>query len=89
MKKEAKKIEFDPSEVQIDIRDTPLSISLGNVCQNVSWAYRIMEAIHEGRYDEAFEIANKIFKLNDAIIDEQVDRDEVLKIIDQDRLSKN
>ncbi len=76
-------------EERILIKDLPIITTLGHIGMNVSKTYKIMVAIHEGRTDDAFNLANEILEANDAIIEEQIDKEELMKLINKDRLKKN
>ncbi|MGV8092508.1 MAG: hypothetical protein AB2L24_11670 [Mangrovibacterium sp.] len=59
----------------IRVKDIPLDVTLGDLSANISKAYKIMAAIHEGRTVDAFNLANEILKANDAIVEQRVDKD--------------
>ena len=65
----------------IRIKDIPLSVTMSELCQNVSWSYKIMQLIAGKRYNEAFDLANTILNHNNAIVSKQVDTEAVMKLI--------
>ena len=71
------------------IKDLPIITRLENVCMNVSRAHKIMAAIAAGKHWEAFDIAQEILNDNDAIIEQQIDKEEVMNIINEDKLKFN
>ena len=82
------KAKFNPED-SIRVKDIPIIVRLEDLCENVGKAFRIMELIRDGKHFEAFDIAVDILKANDAIIEQQVNKEEVMKIINKDKLKLN
>ena len=76
-------------EQRIRIKDIPLTATMGELALNVSKAYKVMEAISEGRTQDAFDIAREILNDNDAIIERQVDKATVMEMINGDIARRN
>lgn len=69
---------------KILIKDIPLLVTLGELGVNIQKAHKIMIAITERRYHDAFNIASEILNENDAIIESQVNKDEIMKILNRE-----
>lgn len=63
------------------LRDIPITATLGELCLNVKKAFKIMELINQGEYNDAFNIAREVLNDNDTIISSQVDKDAMLKLL--------
>lgn len=68
---------------EIRLQDIPLTITLGELCGNVSKAYQIMEFVLKGEYSCAFDIACQLLTVNDALIEQQVNKFEIQKLINK------
>ena len=68
-------------EEKILIREIPIIVTLGDLCLNVSMAYDIMVAIHEGRTDEAFNLANDLLNRNDQLAEAQAPKEKVKRLL--------
>ena len=67
---------------KILIRDIPVVITLGDLCKNVSMAYKIMVAVIEGKTLDAHSIAKEILSNNDALIEANIDIEAVKELMD-------
>jgi|GEM_PF-4833795 len=76
-------------EQKIKIKDIPGTITLGELATNVQKAHRITKALAEGRYDDALSLTNELFIDNDAIIERNFDKAEIMKIITAENLKRN
>jgi len=74
---------------KIRLRDIPLVVTMGDLCENVSRLFEIMKLINKGRANDAFWIADDLIKKNSALIDEQIDREAVQKILDREFNNQN
>ncbi|MDH6342931.1 ferritin-like protein [Parabacteroides sp. PFB2-12] len=70
-------------EIKIRLVDIPLEVTFGEICRNVSNAYKIMQAITEGRTNDAFDLAKTILNENDAIHDRQINKQVVLDMLNE------
>lgn len=68
---------------EIKLQDIPLMITLGELCGNVSKAYQIMEFILKGEYSCAFDTACQLLIANDALMEQQVNKSEIQKLINK------
>ncbi|MGV8139478.1 MAG: hypothetical protein AB2L20_30140 [Mangrovibacterium sp.] len=67
----------------IRIKDIPVDCRLEEVVLNMSKAFKIMKAIHAGRYNEAFDLAEEIVTANDLIIDQRIGREKLKEILNK------
>lgn len=74
---------------EILIREIPCEIKLKELANNVTMSYRVMELIHEGKLEEAFEAARQILNFNNSIIERNVDVKEVMNILEKDKYKYN
>lgn len=79
----------DNEGIKLRPRDLPVNIVLGDICQNASWAYRIMVAIQEQRYEDAHHIAKLIFEHNDKIANDHYDMEKLNDMIKTERQKYN
>ena len=66
---------------KILIRDIPVVVELGDLCENVSMAYKVMVAIVENRYNDAFDLVKEMLNNNDTLIEANVSKEAIMSII--------
>ncbi len=77
------KVVYNNSESdKILVKDLPVLVTLGDLCLTCSKVYKVMTAIANNDYNNAFNIAKEVFEYNDKIISDAYDKDKVLKLID-------
>ena len=67
---------------KILIRDIPVVITLGDLCKNVSMAYKIMVAVIEGKALDVNSIAKEILSNNDALIEANIDTEALKELLE-------
>ena len=82
--KQADEPELIEGQPSFRIRDIPLIVTMGDLCLNVSMAFKIMNLIVEGKTDDAFWIASEILKNNSCIMDSQTDKEAIQKLLDKE-----
>jgi hypothetical protein len=65
----------------IRVKDIPLTTTVGEIATNISKAYKIMTAIHEGRNADAFNLANEILNSNDEIIEREISKETLSQLM--------
>lgn len=63
---------------KIFVRDFPIVVTIGDLCINSQLAFEIKDAINQGKYEEAIELAEIIAVKNHAEIDKQIDIKEAI-----------
>jgi len=70
------------TQEKILINDIPLTATHGELCQICSWAHKIMQSIAAKDDTKAFYLAKDILEHTDAIIERQVDKEAIMRLID-------
>ncbi|MDR0575465.1 MAG: hypothetical protein LBG96_15850 [Tannerella sp.] len=69
-------------EKKIRLREIPVTVELGDLCENVSMAHKAMTLICEGKTNDAFHVVKEILNKNYDLVSATVDVEKVKKLLD-------